>query len=200
MPSQREMSHEEVLLLIEEVDQRENYMGLFHGIITILRLTLERINDMATSTAAGLLALQQAQTDLANEIQSNTQATTAALSEIQSLLNQLKQAPDTTEDSTVQSIAAQIEQQITAIHQNTLGLTAAVPVPTAAGTVSGTPNGTDVHGTPLPVTASPSNPVPPSDPVVGTTGNDNPVPNTPVDSTTGVAPVVPAVNSAGGVS
>lgn len=192
MPYLPKMTDQDVFGLIDDVEARDSYMGLLHGIIRIQRHTYERITEMATSTLAGLSALQQSYTDLNASVTNLTNAVTASLSEIQSLTNQLKNNPGTAEDATVQSLAAQIEQQVSAINQNVTGLTAAVPVPAAGTTVSGTPAGTDVHGTPITATpASPANPVPVSEPVSGTTGNDNPVPN---------APATPAVNSAGGVS
>ena len=107
----------------------------------------EKIDKMASSTGAGLQALQQADADLTAAITDNTNATQEAIADIETLLSEAG------EDATVASVAADISTKLQAIKANTAALVAAVAppaTPPAASTPPASPNSDLVGGAPAP--------------------------------------------------
>jgi hypothetical protein len=93
----------------------------------------QEIKNMATSTGAGLSALEQADTDLATAVTTETTVTSAAIAAIQASLQSL----GSSEDTTVASEAAKIEAQIALINTSNTNLaTAVASIPTPAASTT----------------------------------------------------------------
>jgi hypothetical protein len=90
------------------------------------------IDIMSSTVNAVLVALQQADSDLAAAVTANTTATQGALADIATLVGELA----SNEDPAVQSLAADIETKITALQASTSALSAAVAPPTTGATAA----------------------------------------------------------------
>ena len=115
----------------------------------------EKIDHMSTTTATGLAALAQADTDLAAAVATNTSAEAAIVAEIAALQQQLAAVPTGDPDGQVASIAADLETKIAALQQNTAAMQAAV-APPAAPESAPSQNGQEAPTTAAPATEAAS--------------------------------------------